>query len=266
MIKFDRLKDGKKFAITFSFDDCNVADRRLISILNKYDLKGTFHLISGRFDHDTVVNKAEVKDLYSGHEIAGHTLDHPHVERLPGLYQAQQLLKDKENLEDICGYIVRGFSYPYNAKNEYTIPLLKSLGFAYSRTTKSTFGFQQPEDLYLWNPTCHYKEFDKVYDSFMRVRNQSWNYGGIFYIWGHSYEIADANGWEEFDNLCSKIAHLDDVWYATNIEIADYVNAQKSLLFSANTKKAYNPTCTDVWVSVDGKPVLIKGGETTIIE
>ena len=38
--------NGKKKAITFSFDDGTIQDVRLIEILNKYGLKGTFNLNS----------------------------------------------------------------------------------------------------------------------------------------------------------------------------------------------------------------------------
>lgn len=262
MIKFDRFYGGKHFAVTFSFDDCNVADRKLIQLLNKYNLKGTFHLISGRFDHETVVTKDEVKSLYANHEIACHTLDHPHMERLPYTYQVNQMIKDKINLEEIAGYIVRGFSYPYNAQNEFTVPTLESLGIAYARVTDATFGFSQPGDLMNWKPSCHYKDFDKLYPRFIKCYGQTWNYGSLFYIWGHSYEMEDANEWDKVEDMCKKISDLDDTWYATNIEIADYIKAQKSLIFSANCKKVLNPSIISVWISKDGQGLEIKPGET----
>ncbi len=39
--------DGKKKAVTFSYDDGVVYDRRLVGIFNKYGLKCTFNLNSG---------------------------------------------------------------------------------------------------------------------------------------------------------------------------------------------------------------------------
>lgn len=38
--------NGKKKAVTFSFDDGVVQDRRAVALLNKYGLKGTFNLNS----------------------------------------------------------------------------------------------------------------------------------------------------------------------------------------------------------------------------
>ena len=39
--------DGKPKALTFSYDDGEHYDRRLVGIFNEYGLKGTFHLNSG---------------------------------------------------------------------------------------------------------------------------------------------------------------------------------------------------------------------------
>ena len=53
------------------------------------------------------------------------------------------------------------------------------------------------------------------------------------------------------------------MWYATNIEIFDYWTALRALRFSADRTMVYNPTATDVWVEVDGKPVLCAAGKLT---
>ena len=54
----------------------------------------------------------------------------------------------------------------------------------------------------------------------------------------------------------------DDIWYATNIEIVDYVNACRAVYASADGKILHNPTSIDVWADVNGKTVCIKAGET----
>ena len=44
--------NGKKKAVTFSFDDGVMQDIRVIEILDKYGLKGTFNLNKGVFIRD----------------------------------------------------------------------------------------------------------------------------------------------------------------------------------------------------------------------
>ena len=41
--------NGKLKALTFSFDDGVLQDKKIIDILNKYNLKATFNLNSGHF-------------------------------------------------------------------------------------------------------------------------------------------------------------------------------------------------------------------------
>lgn len=43
------LKDGKTKVLTLSYDDGVVQDIRLIEIMNKYGLKGTFNINSGMY-------------------------------------------------------------------------------------------------------------------------------------------------------------------------------------------------------------------------
>ena len=54
----------------------------------------------------------------------------------------------------------------------------------------------------------------------------------------------------------------DDVWYATNIEIYDYVKAYESLQTSVDKKIIHNPTNIDVWAEEKGEILHIKAGET----
>ena len=43
-----KLKDGKSKVLTLSYDDGVVQDIRFIEILDKYGLKGTFNINTGR--------------------------------------------------------------------------------------------------------------------------------------------------------------------------------------------------------------------------
>jgi len=82
-IQFNCFPNGNKIALTLSFDDGRIHDRRLISILNQYGLKGTLHLNSGFFGLDSYINKSEIKELYQGHEVSAHSLTRPHLTQIP---------------------------------------------------------------------------------------------------------------------------------------------------------------------------------------
>ena len=72
----------KDRAVTFSYDDGQIFDRRLVDIFNKYNLKATFHLNSGTLDTEGFIKTQELKSLYQGHEIACHGVAHEYPTHL----------------------------------------------------------------------------------------------------------------------------------------------------------------------------------------
>ena len=73
--------------------------------------------------------------------------------------------------------------------------------------------------------------------------------------------------WEKFEEILAELQKRTyDIWCATNIEIYDYVNAQKQIRRSADGKIFYNPTDIDVWVAKDDEPICIPAGKSVTIE
>jgi len=62
-ISFDLWADGKRKALTLSYDDGNFADRQLVEVMDKYGIRGTFHLNSDRLGRDNMLTKKEIKEL-----------------------------------------------------------------------------------------------------------------------------------------------------------------------------------------------------------
>jgi hypothetical protein len=82
----------------------------------------------------------------------------------------------------------------------------------------------------------------------------------MMYVWGHSYEFDNDNSWELIETFCARAGRRDDIWYATNIEIVDYVKSFHRLQFSASRSFVYNPSASPVWIQANGKIVEIGGG------
>ncbi len=140
---------GKHKVLTMSYDDGKVFDRRLVEIFNKNGIKGTFHINSGLFD-DSRIKPSDIKKLYSGHEVAAHTLTHPTIARSPKEQVVLQVLEDRKNLENLVGYTVRGLSYPNGSYNKDIKEILPHLGIEYSRVVGSSKTFDLPEDFFAW--------------------------------------------------------------------------------------------------------------------
>jgi peptidoglycan/xylan/chitin deacetylase (PgdA/CDA1 family) len=250
---------GKHKVLTMSYDDGKKADRRLVEIFNKYGIKGTFHLNSGFFEDDDRIKADEVKKLYKGHEVAAHTLTHPTIERSPIEQVVQQVIEDRKNLEKLIGYTVRGLSYPNGSFNETIKNMLPYVGIEYSRIVGDSRSFILPKDLYEWKSTCHHNaDLMKLAEEFVGLNKKQYLY--MMYVWGHSYEFDRDNNWELIEKFCKYAADNEDIWYATNIEIVDYLKALDNLKFSAEGDFVYNPSVQNLWLSVDGQTVVVKGG------
>ena len=272
-----RLKDGKTRVLTLSYDDGVFEDERLVEIMNKNGLKGTFNINSGLFLPE---NKArgeggnrrmklsEAKKLYigSGHEVALHGVTHPFLDRLPRSEMLVEVLNDRLNLEREFGGIVRGMAYPFGTWNDELLGVLETCGIAYSRTTLSTESFNFPKNWLTLNPTCHHNNprLTELANEFLAP--ERWNRCKMFYLWGHSYEFDDRDNWNVIEEFAKFIGGREDIWYATNIEIYDYIKAYERLITSADGSTVYNPTDTDLWIDERGKKICVKAGETIKIK
>ena len=256
---------GKHKALTFSYDDGKIFDRRLVDIFNKNGLKGTFNLNSGIMPRDPDrIQPEEVKTLYAGHEVASHTYTHPTIARGPAPGVVQQVLEDRRLLEDMCGYPVRGLAYPNGSFSPEIMALLPFAGIRYARTVTSTMNFAMPADYMAWNPTCHHKrDLLALGEQFRGLFKTQYLY--LMYVWGHSYEFDADGNWQLIEDFCAQMGGQDDIWYATNIDIAEDEDAFKRLIFTSDLKYVYNPSFRSVWLSVNNSVVEVKGGFYTAL-
>lgn len=251
--------DWKDKALTFSYDDAQIYDRRLVSIFNQYDMKATFHLNSGTLDQDGFITSSEVEELYANHEVACHAVTHPFFNQLSGTQTAAEIYEDRLALEKYCGKIVRGFSYPFGEYNERLIETAANLGIVYSRTVEDTMNFFLPSDFMRWHPTCHH---DKVTDEFMEdfLNPPDYRNLSLLYIWGHSFEFERNDNWGHITHICDRLHGRSDVWYAANIEIYEYITAMRSLVVSVDGYTIYNPAATALYLLIGDKKICLPAG------
>ncbi len=251
--------DGKFKVLTMSYDDGTEDDKKLISIFNHYNIKGTFHINSGLSNFNRIPIE-QIKEVYEGHEVATHSFTHPYISSCPIEYVIQEILEDRKKLESMVGYTVRGFSYPYGSYNEEIKKILPYLGIEYSRIVGNSENFKMPNDLYEWQATCHHnyklQELGQNFVSLTSNMNLC-----IMYVWGHSFEFNHQDNWHIIENFCNLVSNKNDIWYATNIQIVDYLKVLNNLKFSADGTFVYNPSVQSAWLSVNGKILEVKGSE-----
>ena len=281
--RFLRFPGGKFKAVTFSYDDGCRADLRLADILTARGLKGTFNINTAHFGKPggkLTPDELKVGMLDRGHELAVH--GHSHI--APGIADPAIAIYDalqcRRTLESTFSMIVRGMAYPdsgitrmHNGNTYENIRgFLSNLGIVYSRSLAAdNNSFHLPEDFLRWIPTAHHKNgnlmnwansFIAIDEASLRSANR---YPRLFYLWGHSYEFDNDNNWELIEQFCDLISGKDDTWYATNIEICEYVLAFRSLVTSADGNRIYNPTLIEIFMDIDGVAYSIKPGETIVI-
>lgn len=260
-MKFDRFPGGKSRALTLSYDDGREHDRTMIGILNRYGIRGTFHLNSGLLGRPGYVDASEVKRLYEGHEVSAHTVNHPFLDQSPKERVAAEILQDRLQLEQLAEYPVKGLSYPHGAWNRQVVDMLPALGIEYARTTKSHGTFDMPESLLDWSPTCHHRDMLAYGESFIKERTGH-SRMSLLYVWGHSYEFENNRNWGELERFGELVGLHPDIWYATNMEIVQYAKALEQLRFSVSGELVHNPSAMEVWFGVEGESVRIGAGET----
>lgn len=262
MVQYHIYPGGKRRILTFSYDDGHENDARLIELFNKYGMKGTFHLNSAKFREMSDKELAGYRKRYEGHEISCHTVSHGWPSGMPPASLVGELLEDRRVLERLAGYPVVGLSYPSGSYNDEVCRTAAACGIVYSRTVESNRRFALPEDFLRWSPTCHHKEALSLCDRFLADLDSQW-VSPLFYIWGHSHELREEEHWIYMEELCSRLAGQDKIWYATNLEIYTYMTAQRQLRVSVDEHVFYNPTAVDLWVERDKRDIIcIPAGQT----
>jgi len=270
-VEIARFPGNKRFAVTTSWDDGVIEDRPLIEWMNANGLKGTFNLNSQTFKNEGKpssegrLDLSEVERLYRGHEVAIHTSTHPHLPMLDPSAVALEVLEDRKMLEDIVGYPVRGMAYPYGTYSPRVIEILRALGIVYCRTVEQADNCFPPKEPLAW-PANGHMFFEKdgldVGQRFTKLRENP-RAGGVYFIWGHSYEFArPRDRWAELETRFKPLCGHSDTWYCTNLELFDYEAARQRVVVAANKRTAYNPSAVTVTLIADGKPVDVPAGQT----
>lgn len=256
-----QFPEGRNLALTFSYDDGNDCDRRLADLFTDYGMKAAFNLNSANLDRDGKIHGSELKRLFidRGHEVACHGFEHPFEEKMPLPAVMEDIRKDRLALEKAVGEPVRGFAYPFGTVSTAVKGLLRALGIAYARVTDPAGSVTMiPEDFLEWHPNAHHlggilalgEDFLKAF----------WAGPRMLYIWGHASEFDRNKNWHIMEDFCKLTANREEIWYATNIEICDYISAYRNLIFSMDLNMVRNPSAIPVWISVNGQTFRIPSG------
>lgn len=220
--------DNYQKAVTFSYDDGVVQDRRLVELLNRYHLKATFNINTQlqpakdtfwientHVDHLSI---DEMISLYRGHEVASHSQTHPDLTKLTDQALIEEIRGDANTIQLRFDKQPFGFVYPFGTYNDSVVDYLKRAGFRYARTVESNYRFDLQTDLLRFQPTCHHNDpkLSNLIDEFLVSQPTK---PMILYIWGHSYEFDVDNNWDHIESIFKRLANRPELYYGTNEDV-----------------------------------------------
>lgn len=241
---------GTKFLMTTSWDDGHPLDFRIAELLTKYGLTGTFYV--PRTSQKQVMLPEQVRQLSGTFEIGAHTLDHVYLDRVPREEAQRQIVDSRRWIADTTGTQCLAFCFPGGRFSQSHLEMARDAGYIIARTVE-LLSLQTPRftsGLYLlptsiqafphnWkdyarnslrrNALWHAVEAnvlsrsrawqDVAKDLFERARNQ----GGVFHLWGHSWEMEENEQWRQLEGFLDFAAErLGDAPCVRNSALAEH--------------------------------------------
>ena len=251
--------EGKKKAFVLTYDDGVLQDVRLVLLLNRYGLKGTFNLNSllmereFAWQHDQIgavrrLPMSVAAHLYEGHEVASHTCTHPDLQGMSREHLMYELGHDKYLLEQMVHRPVLGFGVPFDYYDDTVADVAAQLGFRYARGSEETHSYAPNADSFHQNAGLFHlsEDLEAFVDGFLQTDMELAN----CIIVGHSYDLDGAQLWDAMETMFAKVAADDTVLSMTHLELVEYLQAMEKVEFCGTHVR--NHSDKPLWFEIDG--------------
>lgn len=196
-----------------SWDDGVVDDVRLTELLRRYGATAAFNLNPGlhqrqrsfswRYGDKEVwrLGQDEWVDVYAGFEIANHSLTHPYLPDLPPTDLMREVQDSRRRLQDWFQQPVRGFCYPFGGFNSAVKAAIRAAGHLYARTVTEVDPVFPPADPLEFGVNCRFAD-PAFWTGYARAKAAN----GVFFFWGHSYELINEAMWADLEHKIASIS------------------------------------------------------------
>ena len=214
--------------ITTSWDDGNVLDFRVAELLSRHGLRATFYI--PRQASTGVMSEAQVRELSKSFEIGAHTMRHVFLDTAEDAVAGREIRDSKAWVEQVTGRPCPLFCPPGGKFNSTHLAQIKAAGFVGLRTVEflsvdlprtkdglivmpTTLQAHQNglaaysrniakrrawRNLWLYVRHGRSTQWEKLAFSLLEVVRRR---GGVFHLWGHSWELEQAAQWERLENV-----------------------------------------------------------------
>jgi peptidoglycan/xylan/chitin deacetylase (PgdA/CDA1 family) len=222
--------------LTTSWDDGYPLDMRIAELLNKYGLPGTFYVPLA--NDRPVLEPQQVAELSKAFEIGGHTVHHCDLLTVNDDIAQREITDCKAALEQIVGRACTAFCFPRGHFRRKHLALVREAGYRAARTVEymATSMPQSRNGLAVLTTTLQAGSAGIsviIRNSFKRLRplilfrylhhrNPDWagtaesilrrvmEHGGVFHLWGHSWEIDALDEWDNLEAVFATLAQYKD--------------------------------------------------------
>ena len=244
----------KACVVVTSWDDGHKLDNKLAKILESYGLKGTFYIpMRNRgLGPNMGMSDSDVISLSSHFEIGAHGVTHQSLTAMSLSQARKEIAESKIRLSQLISVEVKSFCFPNGEYNSKVVGLVRESGYSNSRTTHSlNFSFDDFRKAGPYNIGCTIQARQAEQVSLEKARkwkeivrdpvlfraileNPRWDLfgkilfdkvcreGGVFHLWGHSWEIDINKDWDKLENLLTHIANRKEATYMCVSEFADW--------------------------------------------
>jgi peptidoglycan-N-acetylglucosamine deacetylase len=241
---------NRTFVMTTSWDDGHPLDLRVAELLAKSDLTGTFYV--PRSSQKPVMNRSQIRELSNSFEIGAHTLEHVMIDRLSDREARIQLSGSRQWIEELTGKSCRVFCFPGGKFRNHQLQLVRQAGYQVARTVellstaiprcinglcvipttiqvfphgpydyaKNTLKrFSAPVRLWCGRLLLSRDWLTLAKDMFLQTMAS----GGVFHLWGHSWEIEEQGQWENLESFLMTVCQWrGELKGATNSDLCAY--------------------------------------------
>lgn len=119
--------------VSLTFDDGDANQLTALPILQANNMKATFFIPSGYVGAANYMTLANLNTLKAaGHEIGGHTVNHPDLATIPIAEAKRQICTDRRTLTS-WGFSVRSFAYPFASSTPEVENAVRDCGYRSAR-------------------------------------------------------------------------------------------------------------------------------------
>jgi peptidoglycan-N-acetylglucosamine deacetylase len=221
--------------VTTSWDDGHPLDLRIAELLNKYGLRGTFY-VPKRAEFETMTD-GQLRELSTRFELGAHTLDHTVLTGVGVAFAWEEIAGGRLWLEDTVGAACSMFCPPRGKYSARHIGMVNRAGFLglrtvellslkYPRVVQGVAVMPTTCQVFSHRATAYVKNalkrqnFTALWEYVRTGCPREWDViarkwldhatrcGGIFHLWGHSWELDGFHQWQRLEEVLRLLSEL----------------------------------------------------------